>query len=461
MDNATIRQKIIGNPKEGIAGLQDDWWTAIAPDIWNSRGSYLKDLNGNLYLDMCGFFSTAPVRFDHPRLRDNSFIEKMGRIALYRPSIADFWTEELAEFVDIFRKLATPPYMHHYFFIDGGSLAVENALKAAFDWKVRVNMKKGKIQKDPQEELLPLGTKVIHFERAFHGRSGYTLSLTHTVDPRKYKYFPKFDWFRIDPPVLYFNNDGNVANQEDVEKQQALAIDKIKDLLKDHADDIAAIVIEPIQCEGGDRHIPVTFFAQLRTLADENDIILIYDEVQTGFGTTGKMWAHEYFGDDARPDIVAFSKKTQTGGIMANHDRFFKIDENVFGNAGPCKSRLNSTWGGNPVDMVRCAQFLKIIDENNLIENAQKMGAYFIQGLRDLCKKFKDIIENPRGRGLLLGFDAVKPDMKFQLWTAFRDQQLLCLTCGARTLRFRPHLDLTEEEVDDALDKMNRALTKI
>jgi len=461
MDKNEIKKSIAGDPAGGIPGLQDDWWTEIAPDLWNSHGSYLKEISGDEYLDVCCFLASAPIRFDHPRLRNDQFIQKIGRAAIYRPSIADFWTTELAHFVKMLRDIATPPYLHHYFFIDGGALAVENALKAAFDWKVRLNIQKGKIKGDPQEEKRPLGTKVLGFESAFHGRSGYTMSITHTNDPNKYKYFPKHDWFRVDPPVLQYDNEGNISNVEAVQQQEKKAVENLQNILKDHADDIAAILIEPIQCEGGDRHIPASFFKELRRMAAENDIILIYDEVQTGFGTTGKMWAHEHFGPDARPDIIIFAKKAQVGGIMANYDVFSRIPENVFGNDDACKSRLNSTWGGNPVDMVRCTEFLKIIEEENLLQNVQTVGAFLLKGLQNLCREFDGLIGNPRGMGMLLGFDAHEPVMKPKIWQAFRDEHLLCLVCGAKTIRFRPHLDMTLEEAEEALNRAKKGLKKL
>jgi L-lysine 6-transaminase len=248
---------------------------------------------------------------------------------------------------------------------------------------------------------------------------------------------------------------------QEVQKQQKESLAQIKDILKDHADDIAAILIEPIQCEGGDRYIPAEFFTELRNLADENDLLLIYDEVQTGFGTTGKMWGHEHFGKDALPDVISFSKKTQVGGIMANYDKFAMLDVNVFGSSDACKSRLNSTWGGNPVDMMRCTQFLKIIAKDNLIENAQKVGEHMLDGLRGLCQEFSDLLENPRGMGVLLAFDVVEGKLRGKVWEAFLKEQLLSLVCGSKTIRFRPHLDLSEEEADDAIDKMKKALKKI
>ncbi|MBD3290325.1 aminotransferase class III-fold pyridoxal phosphate-dependent enzyme, partial [candidate division KSB1 bacterium] len=319
----------------------------------------------------------------------------------------------------------------------------------------------GLITSDPVEEKQPLGTKILMFERAFHGRSGYTLSMTHTIDPRKYKYYPKFHWFRVEPPILFFDNNGNISNHEEVSKQQQQAIDEIKSILRQHADDIAAFVIEPIQCEGGDRHLPEGFFTELRSLTEENDILLIYDEVQTGCGTTGKIWGHQHFGADARPDLIAFSKKTQVGGVMANYDKMNIVKENSFNNETESKSRLNSTWGGNPVDMMRCKVLCEIIEQENLQQNVKETGQYLLNNIRELCREFNQIIENPRGRGFLFAFDAKTPDLKGKIWQAFYDQNFLGLTCGSKTLRFRPHLDLTREEADEAIKRIRAGLSTV
>jgi len=461
MEKRDLHKKVAGLPDEHVPGLQDDWWTDISPDLWRSHGSFLVDISGEEYLDFFGFLSTAPVSYNHPRLRDKSFLDRLAKASFYRPSLADFWTEELAEFIDSLRKYGTPEYLHHYFLIDGGALAVENALKAAFDWKVRRNIEKGLITSDPVEEKQPFGTKVISFESAFHGRSGYTLSLTHTNDQRKYKYFPKFDWYRVEPPVMFFKNDGAVANPQEVAEKEKKSIEEISSILEKNGDDVAAIIIEPVQCEGGDRHMPTSFFVNLRRLCDEHDVLLIYDEVQTGFGTTGKMWGHEHFGFDAKPDMIAFSKKSQVGGVMANHDKFARFDSNVFSNNDGGKSRLNSTWGGHPTDMLRGAEFLKIINEENLLDNAGKMGQKLLEGIRNLCTKYSTIIENPRGKGMLLGFDMVDPEKQSELWSAMKQEKLLGLTCGTRTIRFRPHLDLTESDVSLGLERLEKALKKL
>ncbi|MEJ2627434.1 MAG: aminotransferase class III-fold pyridoxal phosphate-dependent enzyme [bacterium] len=462
MDINTIKSAITGNPEQSIAGLQSDWWTEVSPEIWPSHGSYLRDISGKEYLDFNGFFASSPVRFDHPDLREKSFLEKISHAAIYRPTLSDFWTKEFAEFIQIFRQLAVPSHMDHFFFIEGGALSVENALKAAFDWKVRLNMQKQIITDDPQEINQPLGTKVIHFENSFHGRSGYTLSITHTCDPRKYKYFPKFDWFTIDPPVLTFDNQGKVNNKPEVENKLEKAVEHLKTILTQHGHDIAAIIIEPIQCEGGDRYLPRELFIQLRQLSEEYDVLLIYDEIQTGFGTTGTMWAHEHFGKKALPDLITFSKKAQTGGVMANHEKISRIKKHVFGNTEESKSRLNSTWGGNIVDMIRCAEYLKIIKKENLLQNTRVMGDYLLTSIQNLCQENSHLLGNPRGKGLLIGFDVIDANHSHkELCHYFKQEYLLCLKCGNHTVRLRPHLDITKDEIDDGLQRMRKALSKL
>ena len=193
-------------------------------------------------------------------------------------SNSDFYTTEMAEFVETFSKYALPEHLPYMFMISGGALGVENALKAAFDWKIRKNFAKG-----IKEEK---GTQVIHFKEAFHGRTGYTLSLTNTADPKKTKFFPKFNWPRITNPKITFPLDEQNLEQVMALEQQALK--EIKAAIYEHGDDVACIITEPIQAEGGDNHFRKEFFQKLRTVADEIDILLIFDEVQTGIGLTGK-----------------------------------------------------------------------------------------------------------------------------------------------------------------------------
>jgi len=214
--------------------------------------------------------------------------------------------------------------------------------------------------------------------------------------------------------------------------------------------DIAALIIEPIQGEGGDNHFRPEFFAGLRRLADENDFMFIVDEVQSGMGATGKMWAIEHMG--VKPDIIAFGKKSQVCGIIVG-PRVDEVADNVF----RVSSRINSTWGGNLVDMVRSQRYLEIIAEEELVENAAVMGEALLKGLEQLARG-SDLIENVRGRGMMLAFDLPNGRARDIFRGLLLENGLVALKCGPRSIRFRPMLDLTAADVENALAIVEKSL---
>jgi L-lysine 6-transaminase len=413
-------------------------------DLKKSKGCQIYDSKSKKYLlDCFSFFATAPVGCNHPKLIDSDFINKLGEVSVNNPTNSDVYTTEMAEFVDYFAKNAVPNCFKHLFFISGGALAVENGLKTAFDWKIRKNIGKGNDE---------IGTKIIHFKEAFHGRSGYTLSMTNTFNQNKIKYFTKFNWPRItNPKISYPLNKENLDN---VKKLEEKAEAEIKQALDENPNDVAAIIIEPIQAEGGDNHFRKEFFHTLRRLCDEYELMFILDEIQTGVGLTGKMWAYQHF--DFEPDILAFGKKTQVCGIMVN-DKVDEVEDNVF----KVSSRLNSTWGGNLVDMVRCQKYLEIIKEENLIKNAETQGKHLLNGLEELSQRYHDKISNARGKGLMCAFDLPTPEKRDELKNKMYSNGMIILGCGKSTIRFRPPLIITSEEIDKALEIIEKTLKTI
>jgi L-lysine 6-transaminase len=409
-----------------------------------SHGNWVHDARtGDEYLDFFALFASSPVGYNHPKLTSEEFRQKLGRVAVNKITNSDIYSVEMAEFVETFGRVAVPDHFKYLFFIDGGALAVENALKAAFDWKVRKNLAAGKGEK---------GYQVIHFQQSFHGRSGYTLSMTNTADPAKTQYFPKFPWPRIKNPKLTFPVDDAVIAE--VKKAEAEALDQIHRALRDNPDDIAAMIIEPIQGEGGDNHFRKEFFAELRKIADENEMLLIFDEVQTGLGATGKMWCWEHYG--VAPDILAFGKKTQVCGIMASA-RMDEVPQNVFHVA----SRINSTWGGNLTDMVRCTRYLQVMEEENLVANAAKSGGHLLEKLEGLRKQFPGIVSNVRGLGCFCAFDLPNPEIRGKLINRAYERKLLVFKGGVRGVRFRPALTISTEEIDRGVAILSDCLKAI
>ncbi len=411
-------------------------------DLEKSHGLTIVDeKTGDEFLDFFSFFASSPVGINHPKINNPEFREELATAAINKPSNSDIYTVEMAKFVDTLSRVAVPDYFKHLFFIDGGALAVENGLKVAFDWKVRKNFIKGY-----KEER---GHQVIHFREAFHGRSGYTMSLTNT-DPVKIAYYPKFNWPRIVNPKIKFPLKENLDEVINLENK---AITEIYAAIKNNLDDIAVIIIEPIQGEGGDNFFRKEFFVKLREIADENEILLMFDEVQTGIGMTGKMWAHEYF---VEPDIMAFGKKTHICGIMAS-DRIDDVEENVFKKS----SRINSTWGGNLTDMVRCRRNLEIIEEENLVQNAQVMGKYLLNNLEEIQNEYSGYISQARGFGLMCSFNLPSAEMRKKFLDELYKNRLLILGCGSQSVRFRPTLTITKENIDDGMVKIKNVLHKL
>jgi L-lysine 6-transaminase len=412
----------------------------LVMDLEKSHGSWIVDArDGRKYLDFYTFFATAPLGHNHPRLREADFVQRLGEIAVNKPANSDIYTTAFAEWVETFGTHVTPDYLPHLFWVDGGALAVENALKAAFDWKVRKNLAAGKGEK---------GSQVIHFQEAFHGRSGYTLSLTNTADPRKYQYFPKFPWPRVPNPKLTFPMD-----LTKIEAAEAASIAAIEAAVAQNPDDIACLIIEPIQAEGGDNHFRGEFLRKLRMLADQHEFLLIFDEVQTGFGATGKWWGHQWF--DVQPDIIAFGKKSQTCGIAAGK-RLDEVDS-VF----KVPSRINSTWGGNLVDMVRGTRIIDVIREENLLDHGITQGERLLKGLQEIHRDFPEFTSNPRGLGLLCAMDLPTTELRNAVVAKGHDLGMMILSSGVTGLRFRPAMNLRTEDLDLGVELLRKAVAEV
>lgn len=413
-------------------------------DLEKSKGAYLHDSkSGADFLDFFGFFASRPLGFNHPALHDEAFGERLLRAAINKPSNCDVYTEEYATFTDRFARVALCEEFPHVFFIDGGALGVENALKTAFDWKHRKNIAAGKGEK---------GSKVIGFAQAFHGRTGYTMSLTDSPDPRKTMYFPKFDWPRVTNPKMSFPFDAEAEAETLRLEEQSLA--EISAAFEHNPDDIAAILIEPIQGEGGDNYFRPEFIAALRRICDEREALLIFDEVQTGFGATGKWW--DWMNLGVKPDLMCFGKKTQVCGFAAT-DRVDDVDS-VF----KVPSRISSTFEGNLADMVRATQIIDTVQADDLVGNAATMGKYMLRLLGELAASHDELC-NVRGRGLWCALDLPTTELRDATVQGCFDERLLVLPCGTNSVRMRPSLDIDADAIARAVAQLEagvkRALT--
>ena len=413
-------------------------------DTAASHGSWIVDARtGEEYLDLYTFFASAPLGSNPRGLADDpEFMAVLADAAANKPANPDMYTTHYAEFVKTFARVLGDPALPHLFFVEGGALAVENALKAAFDWKSRRNEAAGR--------PAGLGGRVLHLTRAFHGRSGYTLSLTNT-EPAKTDRFPKFDWPRIDVPAVRFPLDQHVA---EVEQAEARALAQARAAFEAAPHDIACFLAEPIQGEGGDNHMRPEFLLAMQDLCHAHDALFVLDEVQTGVGLTGTAWAYQQLG--LEPDIVAFAKKVQLGGVMAGR-RVDEVADNVFAVSG----RINSTWGGGLADMVRSRRLLEIIERDGLIDHAAKLGDWLLGELGTLGERHAAVASNVRGRGLMCALDLPSGPDRDSAVRRLREQHVIVLPCGERTIRFRPALDITEQELRFGLAALDRVLASM
>ena len=406
-----------------------------------SKGSWLVDaVTGERHLDLYTFFASSPLGCNPSELVDDAeFMGELAKIAANKPANSDIYSSQLAEFVETFNRVLGDPALPHLFFVEGGGLAVENALKVAFDWKSRQNETAGRSR--------DLGMKVLHLTRAFHGRTGYTMSLTNT-DPTKTDRFAKFDWPRIDVPAITFPLEENLAA---VEAAEARTLEQARAAFEANPHDIACFIAEPIQGEGGDNHMRAEFLQAMQALCREYDALFIVDEVQTGAGFTGAPWAYQQLG--LEPDVVAFSKKIQVGGIMAGR-RVDDVDNNVFQVSG----RINSTWGGGLVDMVRATRLLEIIERHDYIGQAAQTGEWLLERMRELAER-QPTMTNVRGRGLMVAFDLPDGDMRGAVLSGLAEQNVLALPSGEKAVRFRPALSISRDELDIALTALDKVLS--
>jgi L-lysine 6-transaminase len=407
-------------------------------DLEKSRGSRFVDAaSGREFIDLYGFYASQSIGFNHPYFDQSHIQADLLAAAKIKIANADVYSVQMATFVKTFSRVVGLPPMERYFFIEGGAAAVENALKTAMDWKVRKNIAAGRGER---------GTEFIHFTHAFHGRSGYTMSLTNT-DSRKTDYFAKFPWPRIESPAIDFSLLPDERDKDAVEKEKR-AETKIREIIKEKGHDIAGIIIEPIQGEGGDNHFRTEFFQTLRRICDESDMLLIFDEVQSGMGITGKNWCCEHFG--VLPDLLVFGKKAQVCGVMAG-PRVDEVKDNCF----RLPSRINSTWGGNFTDYVRSTHYLRIYEQEKLVENARKQGEVFLAELRKLQQRHPKILSAVRGRGLMMAFDLADGKTRDDFWRGAYELGLLVVRSGDHSIRLRPVLDLKDDIIEESISIMD------
>ena len=374
----------------------------IKIDFDKSHDSFLYDKNTEReYLDFFGMYASLPLGYNHKIFQTEEFKNEILSTSTFKVNNCEFVSDETLEFDRLFSEYAGSGNYKHFHYCCTGALAVEAAIKACLQYK---NFH---------------SPKIISFNNSFHGVNSYGGFVTSRFWPANLK----LDGF---PEILSCKLAASLKRVEE-------------ELMKSPT---TCILVEPIQCSAGDIHLRKEFLVGLRALADSYDVPLVFDEIQIGFGATGKLWYYEHL--DIEPDILIFGKKTQLSGIMVKdkHSQIFQ-KENI--------TRLEVTWNSDVVDMVRCKHIIKAYKKYNILENVKNVSQVLISSLEKNKK-----IKNLRNAGLIIGFDLEDTQSRNKFVKDLYDVGLLCNSTGRRSIRLRPNLNLTLEEAELAIEKINK-----
>ncbi|GDX81996.1 hypothetical protein LBMAG42_38070 [Deltaproteobacteria bacterium] len=431
--------------------IQDARTIHFYQDAQRSQGNYLVDVDGNTLLDVYGHIAALPLGYNHPDLLHAWRSGRFDWCAGWRPSLGVAVPPEWVNVAESLMRVA-PAGMAHVFTVTTGAEAVENALKAAF--VALATRQRGGAPASAEELAACMlnaqsranAMKVISFTGGFHGRSLGSLSATRSKAIHKLD-FPAFDWPVVGFPASRFPLAEHAAANAEAE---AKALAEVEALFVAHPDVIAAIIVEPIQGEGGDRHASPAFFQGLRRLCTRYGAALIADEVQTGVGSTGRMWAHETWGAAGAPDIVTFSKKMQLGGFYCGP---------AYMPAEPL--RIFNTWLGDPIRGAQAEVILEVIERDRLLEYTADVGARLIAGLEGLQRAFPDVLDQARGQGTYAAIDVATPAQRDRIVKAAQREGVELGGSGDRSLRFRPALVFGAHHTGELLERLERAVRAV
>ncbi|KAF9163113.1 hypothetical protein BGX21_009254 [Mortierella sp. AD011] len=439
---------------EHLDKIQDTRAATMMTDLEKSIGNYVVDLDGNTYLDVYCQISSLPLGYNSKALIDAASSPEMIQVIVNRPALGvqphGKWAKTLE---DAFLSVA-PKGLTQVFTAMCGTCSNETAYKAAFMYHQR--RKRGMNTPASADDLSSCmrnaapgspDLSIMSFEGGFHGRLFGSLTTTHTKALHKLD-IPAFsNWIPSPFPKLKYPLEKHRAENEKEEKR---CLEEVEKRMKNAKSPVAALIVEPIQSEGGDNHASPRFFQGLRDLTKKHDILMIVDEVQTGVGPTGRFWAHDAWNLTTPPDIVTFSKKFQAAGWF--HGPELRPDSSY---------RNFNTWLGDPVRAVQAKTIIQEIKDKNLVQNVAETGAYLKKELLSIEAKYPKFISAVRGEGTFLAFNLPSPEQRDSFVTRLRSFGVNAGGCGPQSVRLRPMLVFQKKHADIFLDAVNRTLDEL
>lgn len=435
---------------DSLSKLQQVGSVKLFIDYEKSIGNYMVDADGNTFLDIITQISSIPLGYNHPSLiealKDESNIAEF----VNRPCLGYLPPKQLIDRLSNALLAIAPKGLSEVQTMACGSCSVENALKAAF-FRYR-ELERGESNPPTAEELSSTminqapgspNLSAMSFHGAFHGRTFGALSCTHSKAIHKLD-VPAFDWPIAQFPRYKYPLDEHKAENA---KEDDKCLAHIEQLIEDYSkrSPVAALIVEPIQAEGGDNHGSGQFFRALQQILKKNNIAFICDEVQTGCGPTGKFWAHEHWNLPEPPDFVTFSKKMLLGGYFYNHSFRPKQAYRVF-----------NTWMGDPSKLILLEKVIAVIQNENLVTKIEETGKKLLRGIEELQKKFPDHISNARGKGTFCAFDLKDGPTRDKLVDKLALNGIYSGGCGDKSIRVRTALVFNDKHKDILLDKLEQ-----
>ncbi|XP_064636272.1 4-aminobutyrate aminotransferase, mitochondrial-like isoform X4 [Lineus longissimus] len=424
-------------------------------DYSKCLGNYIVDMDGNTILDLFTQISSIPLGYNHP-----SMIKAMQDPAnvydlVNRPALQVFPPGNWPARMENSLLEIAPPGLNHVHTLMCGACSNEHGFKAVFMRHMRKLRGGAPPTKEDLETCLlnlPPGCPpltIMGFKNAFHGRTMGALNVTRAKANQKLD-IPQLDWPCASFPELKYPLERyGVENAQ--EEQRCLH--EIRALVEEYngrGTPCVGIITEPIQAEGGDNYASPDFFQKLQKICKEFDIAFIVDEVQTGLGATGKMWAHEHWDLPEPPDIVSFSKKAITGGF------FFKEEYKATDG-----HRIFNTWMGDPHKIILLEAVVKEIKSENLLAQVNETGNFLLAGLKKLQDTYPDRLANARGLGTFCSIDTHDAQMRDKMIHSLKQRGINIGGCGVSSLRLRPSLTAQPHHCEIFLDALNEIMKEL